>query len=92
MSDNLKLTMGIKDVEELLGAMELTPSEYCALYTTNPSDTVIITTNDGLKLLLLNNHNAEEISDWDFNDMYSKETNSNRYTLIGNSSFVDKGY
>ena len=92
MGDNLKLTMNIEDMEAFLKSTDVDASQYCVLAAADNSDTIVITTNDGLKLLLINDHNAKEISDWNFNEEYQKNRNSKQYKIIGDSTLINKGY
>ncbi len=92
MGDNLKLTLSKKDVENLIKSLDIDPSEYCVLATEDASETIVITTNDGLKLLLIKNHNAKEISDWNFNEEYSRNRDRKTYSIIGDGALLEKGY
>ncbi len=72
--------------------MNINPSEYCVLASEDASETIVITTNDGLKLLLIKDYNAKEISDWNFNEEYQVNKNSKELVLLGDGALLNKGY
>ena len=92
MGDNLKLTLHKDDVETLIKSMDIGPSEYCVLATEDAAETILITTNDGLKLLLVENYGAKEISDWHFNEEYQRNKKEKAYSILGEGALIDKGY
>src|SRR5688572_5562683 len=89
MSDNLSLTMCLEDVQKLLKNTTVPASEYCVLYDSVPSHTLVITTNEGFRLLLVKEYGASEVSDWYFNEQYVSSKERKNYTIIGNKTLVD---
>ncbi len=92
MADNLELNLSLDKVTRLLALTSINPSEYCILATENASETIVITSNHLLKLILIEDYNAKEISDWTFNEEYQKNKGTQKYTIIGDGALIDKGY
>ena len=92
MADNLKLTQGLDKVKRLLALIAIDPSQYCILSTTDRTETIVITSNHELKMLLLEDYEATEISDWTFHEQYQKSKGSKEYTIIGEGALIEKGY
>ena len=92
MADNLKLTLNKADVEKLIESMDVSPSEYCIWAGKGKEGTIVITTNDGLKLLLVKDYGAVELSDWQFNELYQSSKEVKKYAVIGESALLYKGY
>ena len=92
MGDNLKVILSKEDAESLIKSMDIHSSEYCMLSCEEDEEVIIITTNDGLKLILIKHYDATEMSDWNFNELYQKDKDRKQYIVVGESNLLNKGY